>query len=112
MEHLIPQTITDLVQLALVAICGYLVKYLREHLTQPQIDKAVQIAQIAVKAAEAIGAANGFDGKAKFQQALEMARTLAASHSIKFTDEEWQALIEAAVHTLKAGYDELKKEGT
>jgi len=107
MDQLIAQLITDLVKLIIVAVGGYLVAWLRSKLSQDQIRKAMQIAGIAVKAAEAIGAAQGLDGKAKMQQALNTARTVAAKYGIRFTDEEWQALLEQAVHELKTLGDEL-----
>lgn len=108
LNHLVSQTLTDLIQLVIIAVGGVVIQYLRKRLSQQQIEKAKQIAEIAVKAAEAIGAANGLDGKAKFQQALQMARDLAAKYGIIFTDAEWQALIEAAVHSLKDLGEELE----
>ncbi|MGB9781483.1 MAG: phage holin, LLH family [Moorellaceae bacterium] len=108
MEQLITKTLTDLIQLIIVVLGGMLINYLRKKFTQQQIDQALQIAEIAVKAAEAIGAANGFDGKAKFQQALVFVKQLAAKHGINLTDEQWQGIIEAAVHQLKALGEELK----
>ncbi len=101
MEHLVAQVLTDLIRLIIVVIGTMLINYIRQHLSQQQINKAIEIAILAVKAAEAIGYACGLDSKAKFQEALQLARTTAARYGIRFTDDEWRALIEAAVQELK-----------
>lgn len=104
---IIAQTLTDVIRLVIAVLGGMLINYLHKHLTQQQLNKAWETATIAVKAAEAIGYANGFDGKAKFQQALTLARSTAEKYGIRLTDAQWQALIEAAVQELKVLHGEL-----
>jgi hypothetical protein len=86
----------------------YGAKYLKARFTEAQIDKGERIAEIVVNAVEQMAVANQIDYKAKFAEALKMARELAAGNGVAFTDEQWTGLIEAAVAGMKQIGGELK----
>lgn len=106
-NELLAQVLTNLVLLLIVVAGGYLVRYLRRSLTTQQISLATEIAEIAVRAAEQIGYASGFDGPKKLAEALDRARDLAGKYGIRYSDEQWATLIEKAVEQLKVLDEEL-----
>lgn len=89
---------TDILQwvitVAVPAAVGYVAVFLKKHFTAKQIESAQEIASVSVKAAQQLGLTNS----EKFQTALTAAKSFASKHGIKYTDEQWQSLIEAAVN--------------
>jgi len=109
-NELLVGILTNLVLFVIAVAGGYIVRWLKQHLTQRQIELGLEIAAIAVQAAEQIGYATGQNGPGKFAEAMAYARSLAARYGVKFSDEEWAALIERAVHQLKVLGDELRRD--
>lgn len=104
--------LTNLVLLVIAVAGGYIVRWLKQHLTHRQIELGLKIATVAAQAAEQIGYAAGWDGKAKFAEALAQARALATKAGVHFSDEEWAVLIERAVQQLKILGQELHPKDT
>lgn len=100
-NELLVSILTNLVLLVIALAGGYAIRWLKRHLTAQQIGLAAEIAEIAVRAAEQIGYASGFDGPKKLAEALDRARDLAGKYGIKYSDEQWATLIEKAVEQLK-----------
>jgi hypothetical protein len=99
--------------LALISAFGtYAVAWLRKNISQKNLSTALSIAKIAVKAAESVGTAYGYDSKAKFEYAMNAARQVGEAHGIKFTDVQWESFIEQAHHELTVLEQELEKGPT
>lgn len=109
LQDYIFRTLVDLIQLLILVLGGMAVVYLRRHFSLQQLDKAREITYIAVNAVEMIARACNFDSKQKFEKAMAFVKEFAAKHGLKLTDEQWQVLIEAAVHRLKVVEEELTK---
>jgi hypothetical protein len=109
-EDLIAQTLTNLVQLVIIFVGGLLVRYLKSNYTSTQLKRAMAIADTVVRAVEMIAVAYGFSPQEKMKKAVEMAKVFAQNHGLKLTDEQWQTMIEAAVHQMKVLGEELKKD--
>ena len=105
----ISQILIALLQVLGVILAGWAAKYVKARFTQTQIEKAERIAEIVVNAVEQMAAANGINYQAKFEEALKMARELAAGQGLAFNDAQWEGLIEAAVKQMKDIGTEIKK---
>ncbi len=108
-SSLVAALLNDLIRLVILAVGGYVVAYVRGHYSAQQIALAREIAADAVTFAEQVAKALNLDSAAKFQHALAYARQLAARAGLKFTDAQWQGLIEAAVHDLFTAVEPLQK---
>ena len=106
-EEMIAGVLFNIILALLSAFSAYAVAWLRAHVSQKHLTLAMRIADAAVRAAESVGTAYGYDSKAKFEYALNAVRQVAASHGLKFSDEQWEALIEQAHHTLVVTENEL-----
>ena len=109
LQDLIFRTLMDLTQLLILVLGGMVIAYLKRRFSLQQLEKAREIAYIAVQAVEMIAKVNGFDSKQKFEKAMAFVKEFAAKHGLKLTDEQWQALIEAAVHQLRVLDEEIKR---
>ena len=105
--------LADLLSAALVALVLAATYYLRgwakQHLNQQHYNLAEDLARAAVRAVEMMAANSGWNSEQKKQEALALIKPLAASYGIKLTDEQWSALIEAAVKALQAWGEEVKQ---
>ncbi|CCF85401.1 hypothetical protein NITHO_4920012 [Nitrolancea hollandica Lb] len=90
-------------------ILTVLVAAIRQRFKVEQIERVDRIAQASVYAVELISQSAGYDSRAKLAEAVRRARSLAASHGIQLSDEQWQTLIEAAVSDLQAFRREIKR---
>lgn len=88
-------------------ISGFVIPYLRTHMTSEQIGILTGIAQTVVYAAEKIfGAKMGPD---KLAYALNLAKALLAKKNLSFDEDVIRAAIEAQVQQL--GFDKAAVEG-
>ncbi len=110
-NQLIVDIATKVVYLLLILVGNLIRVWLTKSIEQGKLNQALEIAEIAVKATEAIAATKGWNSKDKLNNALLMAREFAEKYGVKFKDEEWRVLIEQAVLILKSNYEELKKDG-
>lgn len=101
-QDLVFRVLLDVIQLSVIVLGGMAIAYLKKHFTQQQLEKAREVAFTAVQAVEMIAKTYGYDSRQKFEKALSFVKSLAAKHGISLTDQQWQALIEAAVLQLKA----------
>lgn len=91
-----------------VALCTVvLVPYIRKKYGQDAIDKALAtietykaIAEIAVKAAEQMGLAMGWDGQKKLQEAMDYAEKKLADMGVTYDEATLRKEIEAAVYAI------------
>lgn len=100
--------VVSLIGLLAMFLEVYGVKYLKARFTEKEIATARKIAEIVVDAVEELGAAGVIDYKSKFAEALRRVKDMASSRGITLSDEQWQAMIEAAVAAMKSLGDELK----
>ncbi len=94
--------LSDLVRLLVLVLGTYGAAFVRSHYAASQIQRAEGIGRTAVWAVEQLAASAGWDSKAKYGRALGFARRLAARTGLRLTDEQWQAILEAAVASLRA----------
>jgi hypothetical protein len=88
---------------------GYLgAKWAKANVSQKNMDLAINVAQVAVGAAEQLADAGKIEYKKKFETAIALARDQAAKYGLKFTDEQWKALLEASVKAMKDAGEEIK----
>lgn len=89
---------------------GYLgAKWAKANVSQKNMDLAINIAAVVVAAVEQLAAAGKIDYKRKMEMAIQMARDQAAKWGLTFTDEQWQAILEAAVKAMKDAGEEIKR---
>lgn len=89
---------------------GYLgAKWAKANVSQKNMDLALNIAAVVVAAVEQLAAAGKIDYKRKMEMAIQMARDQAAKWGLTFTDEQWQAILEAAVKAMKDAGEEIKR---
>jgi LL-H family phage holin len=84
----------------LPAIFGYLTFYIKKHFSVKQIEMAQSIAKIGVAYAQQLELSN----PEKFDAAFKAVKSFAAKHGLKYSDEQWTGLIEAAVNQGKQGW--------
>lgn len=100
---------------AIVSIIGILLgyvgklinKWLKVKMGLHDFEAAVEIAKIIVEGVQQMAKKYGWDSKAKFDQAMVQLRTWGSQHGIKYTDEQWESIVEQAVFQLKGFIDEL-----
>lgn len=89
---------------------GYLgAKWAKANVSQKNMDLALNIAAVVVAAVEQLAAAGKIDYKRKMEMAIQVARDQAAKWGLTFTDEQWQAILEAAVKAMKDAGEEIKR---
>ena len=86
---------------AIPALLSLLYTYLRKHFSARDLSLAFTVAQVAVNAAEQMGAARGWASADKFDHALLSVRDLGAHAGIRYSDAAWSSLIEHCVAELK-----------
>ncbi|NPV30493.1 MAG: hypothetical protein HPY58_12765 [Firmicutes bacterium] len=96
------------IQIVILVGATYVAKWVKAHVSKKQMDLAVDIARVAVAAVEQLAASRQIDIRKKFDEALKMARDQAAKYGLAFTDEQWRAIIEAAVKAMKDAGEEIK----
>lgn len=84
-------------RLVVLVIGTYGAAYVRSHYAASQIQRAEAIGRTAVWAVEQLAGASGWDSRTKYGRALGFARRLAARAGLRLDDEQWQAILEAAV---------------
>ena len=84
----------------LVTLAGYIIKQIRRHARSAEIVLVEKLGHIAVKAAEQMGQALGWDGARKLDQAERFLESFAAKYGVVLTDEQKRSVIESVVHTL------------
>lgn len=105
-QELLAQVLT-LVVIALLSLAAdALRKWLRQRFSHEQLATAMDVARIAAGAVEQMyRRATGVDPKAKFDQAMQHVRALGEQKGLKLTDDQWRALLEAAVREINATKD-------
>lgn len=99
-----------LVEVVITLVGTYAIAWLRTRLRSDQLAKAVTIAEMVVPAVEQVFAY--LHGPEKLAQAVVQAKTLATSHGVNLTDEQWQTLIEQAVYRMNQATKALKTSAT
>lgn len=107
LDQVLATVIVNVLLALLSAFSAYAVAWLRKHVKGQNLAIALDVAKVAVKAAESVGTAYGYDSKAKFEYAVNSARKVGEAHGINFTDEQWEAFIEQAHHQLVILTEEL-----
>lgn len=101
MQDMLTSGLIDLL-LAMTTIAGgALIAAIRRHFSLRAIAAAEAVARIAVRAAEQMAEAAGWDSAAKLTMALAGARDLAAAHGVTLSDAQWRQLIEREVALLR-----------
>jgi PIN domain nuclease of toxin-antitoxin system len=103
----IQEVLIGLIQILALILATYAAKYVKAHVSAKQMDLAMSVAQIAVQAVEQLAASKQIDLKDKYSKALMLARDGAAKYGLKFTDDQWEQLIEAAVKSMKDAGEEI-----
>ena len=99
--------------LALITVLGGMaVRYIQQHFTAKQLDKAKGIAQIAVSSVEQISKSLSINGSQKLTAAISKAETLAAKVGIKLTTEQWDSLIHDALAEFKQVWNQVETQET
>lgn len=105
--NLIYNILLTLVTTATPILVGYLVVFIRQHLSAKQLETAKVIASNGVVYAQQVSAQLGLDNQAKLNSALVSVKALASKYGVKLTDDQWKNLIEPAVNEFKKGLNEL-----
>lgn len=82
-------------------------KWMKVKMGLQDFEAAVEIAKIIVEGIQQTAKKYGWDGKAKFEQAMVQLRIWGTQHGIKYTDEQWESIVEQAVFQLKGFMDEV-----
>ena len=93
--------LADLIRLVVLVVGIYGAAYLRGLYVGSQLQRAESVGRTAVWAVEQLAPAMGWDGKAKLARAQGFARRLGARAGLRLDDDQWQPLLEAAVHALQ-----------
>ena len=104
----IQEILIGLIQIIAIVAATYAAKYVKAHVSQKQMELAMNVASIAVNAVEQLAASKQIDIKEKFNKALMFARDGAAKYGLAFSDDQWEQLIEATVKALKDAETEIK----
>lgn len=98
-QSIIFSGLQDIVTILVGALVAYLVAYIKQHFSAKQISTASVIASAAVNfVAQKLDTS---ENTAKFEAALASAKELAAKAGLKFTDSQWETLIEDAYKAAK-----------
>lgn len=103
------QVVQILLSIALAVVSGGIgiaTIYLRKRWTSAELTEAVETIEAAVRAAEIMGAALGWDAQAKKSWVLDKVSGLT-----KLPPDQLQMFVEASVARLKAAKEELTKKG-
>lgn len=103
MEEAIEAILQNLIYVVFSAAGGFLAAYLKAHYSAQKLRTAEAVALEAVRFAEQVAAALGYDPKKKLHHALDYVERLGARLGLKLTEEQWIGLIESAVLDLKKG---------
>lgn len=102
------EILIGLIQIFALIVATYIAKWVKTHVSQKQMNLAIDIAQVAVAAVEQLAASRQVDVKEKFAKAVMLARDQAGKYGLTFTDDQWKQLIEAAVKAMKDAGEEIK----
>lgn len=108
-QALLYNLILTLISTGLPIVLGYITMYIKSHYTAKQIESAKEVAKISVSYVEQIAQANGINGIDKFNKALESVKDLGNQKGLKFSDSQWQTLIEGSIKESVKGWDNLSK---
>lgn len=97
-----------LLQLALITLTGFAVKWVKTNVSQKQMDLALGVSQVVVGAVEQLAASGQIDYDRKMEIAIAKARDQAKQWGLNLSDEQWNGLLEAAVAAMKAAGEEIK----
>jgi hypothetical protein len=86
--------------LVLTVAGGALVVFLHRKYSHEQLHLGASIAKTVVQAVEQVAARLGLNSAQKLARALDSARHMASKFGLTFTDDQWKALIEAAVQEM------------
>lgn len=106
-QKLTAEILTGILQLAIIVVGGMVVKFFKAKVSQQQLEFAMNIANVAVQAAEQLAAAGKIEYARKFETAIALARNQAKKWGFNFTDDQWKGFIEAAVKSMKELGEEL-----
>jgi len=81
-------------------------KWIQQKWGEMTWNKCVNMAEKVVKFVDQVYKA--YTGDEKYQKAIERLKALAKSQGISYTDEQWEVLIESAVHDLKMAWEYIK----
>lgn len=109
MQTVIFSGLQDILTVLVGTLVAFLVAYVRQHFSAKQINTASGIATEAVnfsaQAAKKLGITQDL---AKYTSALTKAKELALKAGIKFTDSQWETLLESAYKKVKEGLQPLQ----
>lgn len=88
-------------------LIGYIVVFIRQHLSTKQLQTAQVLASNGVLFSEQVSKQLGLDNVAKYNSALASAKTLATKYGVKLSDEQWNSLIESSVGMMKKGLSDV-----
>lgn len=100
-------TIISVIGLLLGYVGKLINKWVKVKMGLHDFESAVEIAKIIVEGVQQMAKKYGWDSKAKFEQAMVQLRTWGVQHGMKYTDEQWESIVEQAVFQLKGFLDEI-----
>lgn len=101
MDEAIEVILQNLIYVVFSAAGGFLTAYLKAHYSAQKLRTAEAVAVEAVRFAEQVAGALGYDPKKKLHHALDYVQQLGGRLGIRLTEEQWVGLIESAVLHLK-----------
>ena len=104
------EVVITVVGAVLTGVMAYAMRWIRAHIRTTDLVLATDVARAAVQAVEQISHGHGWMPEAKYADALKYAHRLADVAGVKLTDQQWQALVEKAVHELKNDFSALLNE--
>ncbi len=104
----IQEVLIGLIQILALVVATYAAKWVKAHVSAKQMELAMNIAMLAVNAVEQLAASKQIDIEEKYMKALMLARDQAAKYGLKFTDDQWEQMIEASVKAMKDAGEEIK----
>jgi len=99
--------ILTIVTTATPILVGYLVIFIRQHLSTKQLETAKVISLNAVAYSNQISKELGLNNEQKLNSALASAQIIAEKYGIKLTSDQWKSLIEPCVNQLKQGLNDV-----
>lgn len=101
------QLLAPMLTVLLPVLVGFIVQFIRRRFNHDEIALGMQIARIVVDAAEQVGNAAGYSPREKFLRALYDAKQFSERVGLRLTEQQWTALIEAAVLALQKAQTDL-----
>lgn len=88
-------------------LIGFLVVFIKSHLSAKQLQTAKSLATNGVIFAQQVNKDLNLNNEEKFNSALESAKELAKKYGVNLSDSQWKNLLEPAYNEVKKGLNEL-----